>query len=423
MITLEKYIKQSPEVKNKIDWYEVDDQRYVVLKKNFQLKLLRKAIRNIGSQSKLAKFLKKSESQIRNYKKGKSRRLTVGTLKRLAEIAKISYKKIRENIVCLGGIVNPKLPFNMGSIEGIKIRAKFLSDGYNVSNPNFNVGYVEGNKEASLNLLSSIQKLIGYLKGEYGQPKKVGNAFKITLPPVFGDILKLSGVPRGRRGVINPTIPKDILQGNVSNQITYLREVFTDEGCVEFSNKYRVISLNRNVIVCNYLKKGLNLPQGKIIPFKKLPGDLQRKLKTHLPKLILGEYLLLKKLGIKCKLEPKWVRVNKDGSISLNWKLSISRKRNLLVFQKLINFSTKEKREKLDEIIKTYSPRTEYGFGYERALAAANALTQKEGFFTSKLLSKELSITSRHTQRYIKKMLEKKDVIKLEGWKYATNPH
>jgi transcriptional regulator with XRE-family HTH domain len=312
MLTLENYIQQAPEIKTEINWHEVNNKRYVTLKKNFQIELLKRAIMNAGSQTKLIKFLRKSESQIRRYKKGEFNP-TVDTLKRLAEIAKISFEDISKNIVCLGGITNPKLPFCMNNIYGIKIRAKILSDGFNTTNLNYNAGYRAGELESHKNLMLSFKKQIGDFHGEYGVTKPYRNAYSTQFPPVFGDILELSGVPRGWKSIKDPFIPKDILLSVTSLQVAYLCEAFTDEGCIEFSNGYRVVSLNRNIVLGNVNKfknYTRGLPSEKSVSFKKLPGEFQNKIKGNIPKLILGEYLLLKKLDIDCKLKPKWIRIN-----------------------------------------------------------------------------------------------------------------
>jgi Fic family protein len=100
----------------------------------------------------------------------------------------------------------------------------------------------------------------------------------------------------------------------------------------------------------------------------------------------------------------------------------ISNKRNLKLFEKIINFSIDTKRRKLKNIMESYEEgRTESGQGYRRALVVARSLTKQNKFFTSKQLANKLSICVRSATKYIKKMIENKDIIKIEGWKYATN--
>jgi hypothetical protein len=269
----------------------------------------------------------------------------------------------------------------------------------------------------------SFKKRIGNLQGEYGIPKPYKNAYSTQFPPVFGDVLELSSVPRGWKSVKNPFIPRDIICGSRLGKLIYLREAFTDEGCIELSKGYRVVSLCRNIsvgTVDEFSEFVKDISQGKIIPFKKLPEEFQNKLKNKHPKLILGEFLLLKELGIDCRLRPKWIRINKNGTISLNWKLLISRKRNLKLFKKIINFSLESKRKKLEKIIRSYDDRAEPGQGYERALVAARSLTSQKKFFTSKELASKLSIRVRSATKYLKKMIKNKDVTILKKWKYAT---
>ena len=115
--------------------------------------------------------------------------------------------------------------------------------------------------------------------------------------------------------------------------------------------------MTRNTVFENsnqFLDILINYPKEKAVPFKKLPNNFQLKLKKYPPNLIVGEYLLLSKFRIKANLKPKWVRINKDDSFSINWKLMISRKENLLLFGKLINFSLTNKVEKFRNIMNSY---------------------------------------------------------------------
>jgi len=378
----QEYLNLTKPVKTTVCWYNLYLGHRLILNEGFKNKIFKRAINKAGNISELARKIRIDRKMISNVINSHYNP-KIKTLIKIAEYINYPLDKINCEIKQIHGL-KPKLPFNLSSEEGAEIRAAFLSDGHVDRYPTKQAQYCALEKELH-------QKLISLCKTVFGEFKcktYLGNkSYTTKFPAIIGGALELSGVPRGNKTLSNVCVPKDILLGSKEIQISYLRRVFDDEGdvCFDKSGK-RAIRLTRSTSLKNL---EINIPPEKWTRINNIPQDVKNNL-------ILGEQILLIKLGIDARLYPEGFYKNKNGGITTKWRIQIAQQDQLRKFAKLINFSLKRKKEKLNKILKSYQFRKlPNGRGKKEAFEFLTKLFKKKRFFRYNDLGKYFIKTGR----------------------------
>lgn len=406
----DEYLELAKPVKTLINWYDLYQGHSVNLNKEFQKRIFESAVNKAGNFSELGRKLKINRKVISNILKNKYNP-KIKTLIKVADYVDYPLEFINKEIVEVVGL-KPKFPFILNNKEGAEIRAAFLSDGHVDKNPTYPSQYCAFEKELHERLIN----LCKIIFGEFNTKTYFGNKSYVTrFPSVIGDALELSGIPRGNKTLKNCYIPKDILVGNREIQTSYLRRVFDDEGDVCF-DKYgkRAVRITRSA--------GIDNLSVDIVPEKWTRSSLPKDIKNNL---LFGEQLLLLKLGIDARLYPEGAYKAKNGNLTAKWRIQIGQQDNLRKFAKLINFSLKEKREKLNKILNSYrQKKCPHGKGREKVLQFIKKIYKKKGFFRYGDLGKELVKKERSYDLagyYLKFFLDKKIIKKNKQGIYVLN--
>lgn len=408
--SFQEYLRQVKPVKTLIHWYDLYEGHGIVLNKNFQDGLFGMAIEKAGSIAELGRqtsIERKVVSNIINKKYNPK----IKTLKKVALFCNYPMEDINTKVEVIAGL-NPKLPFNLNNKEGAEIRAAFISDGHIDKSPIKQCQYCALEKELHHRLIDLCKDTFG----EFRSDTYFNSGAHVTkFSSVIGNALELGGVPKGNKTKLNFYLPNDILLGDKAIQSAYLRRVFDDEGDVCF-NKYgkRAVRMTRSGFITNLT---IDIPSEKWMRIK-----LSSNFKHNL---IIGEQLLLLKLGIDAKLYQDGLYKNKEGEISAKWKIQIGQQDQLRKFAELINFSLNSKRNKLNQLLTSYQFRKlPNGKGKEEALNFINKVYKKKGFFTFGDLGRELVRTGRSHDlagRYIQYFINKKIIKRIKQGTYVSN--
>lgn len=398
-IRLKDYISQAPKVKTTIHWWNLYPTRSVKLKPKLQVKIVRLAIRKAGSQEKAAQVINVKQATISKWLLLK-RDIFVGNLEKLCNFVGYPLDKIEKNIIKISSLKYPNLPFNLASLEAIKIRAAFLSDGH-VPREITDVPHYKSNAvETHGDLILRCKKVFGNLK------------VKTKFLSVIGDALALSGVVRGNKSLINPCVPADIILGDQKTKKCYLQQVFDDEGGIGIEKRSGgKIILARN----NIMGKNSELKR-RYASNRKLNPNFLKKCRKEINNLISGENLLLSSLGIKTKLHTNGVWKNKKGAVSVQWRLEISTKKDLENFQKTVGFTLDDKKVKLERLLSNLRYSFHNNEGVEFAKTKIFEIEKNNNFKFSdlaKMFKKEKRCISL-TSHYIKKLENKKFIKKVK---------
>lgn len=371
------YLKSASPVKTLIHWYDLYEGHRLILDKKFKNKLLKEAIRKAGNISELGRQIGINRKVISSAVNNKCN-LKIKTLIKIVNYVDYPLDNIDNKIKQIHGL-KPKLPFNLNTKDGAEIRAAFLSDGHVDKHQTKPAQYCALEKELHQKLIKLCKTVFGRFKCKTFFNNK---SYTTKFPAAIGGALKLSGVPRGNKTLSNVHVPKDILLGCKEIQTSYLRRVFDDEGDICFEkNGKRAIRLTRSTSLKD---SNMNIPSGKWI---KVDNQFQN-VKNNL---ILGEQILLLKLGIDARLYSEGVYKNKKGGITTKWRIQIGQQDQLRKFAELINFNLERKRKKLYKILKSYQYRQlPNGVGKEEALEFIKKIFKKKGFFRFNDLGKEL---------------------------------
>lgn len=342
---LKDYTNKAPGVKTVIHWWDLYPARSVKIKPELQVKIVRLATRKANSQEKVARIINVRQATISKWLLLK-RNIFICNLIKLCNFVDYPLAKIERNIIKISGLEYPNLPFNLTSPEAIKIRAAFLSDGHVPQKITSALGYKSNAIEANSNLILRCKKVFGNFKTEikFIQEEHV---FETKFPSVIGDSLALSGISRGDKSLINPCVPIDIILGAPELKKYYLQQVFDDEGSVSIEKRAggKVILSRSNIVGKN------NDLKRRYTSNRRLNPGFLKKCRKEINNLICGESLLLNLLGIETKLYTNGVWKNKKGTVSAQWRLEISTKKDLENFQKNVGFTLDDKKRKLKRLI------------------------------------------------------------------------
>jgi transcriptional regulator with XRE-family HTH domain len=342
---LKDYINKAPKVKTVIHWWDLYPIRSVKIKPELQVEIVKLAIKKAASQEKVAKVINVKQATISKWLL-LQRDIFISNLVKLCNFVGYPFDKVERNVIKISGLKYPNLPFNLTSPEAIKIRAAFLSDGHIPRKITGVPHYKSDAIEAHRNLILWCKKVFGNF-GVKIKFIKNDHVFVTKFPSIIGDALELSGIPRGDKAFINPFVPGDIILGVSDLKKYYLQQVFDDEGSVSIEKRAggKVILSRSNIIGKN------NDLKRRYTSNRRLNPGFLKKCRKEINNLICGESLLLNLLGIETKLYTNGVWKNKKGTVSAQWRLEISTKKDLENFQKNVGFTLNDKKRKLKRLI------------------------------------------------------------------------
>lgn len=407
----EDYVKDSPGVKTEIHWWDLYGGHYVKMNRCLQKEVFQKAIKKAGCFTFLSRELNINRRTIAECSKGK-RDPQISILLKVANFVDFPLDDIERNIIEISNLT-PKFPFRLDNPCGAEIRAAFLSDGHIPGNPIKCPMYLALETDLHESLITLCKEIFGDFT-----TKTVfnGRAHTTRFPAVIGTALELSGVPRGKKGSVNIFIPKDILLGSERMTTSYLRRVFDDEGDVCFDKHgKRAVRVTRSACILD-----LDID---IAPINSQKWTSVRNSRIPLNTLLLGERLLLCNLGIDAKMYSEGVYKSLDSKITAKWRIQIGQQDSLKKFSELVNFSLKEKKERLLMVLNSYKIKEfPNGEGEKFVIRFLQTLYAQKHYFTFGDLGKEFTRIGRSHDlagRYLKILIEKKIIKKMGRGKYV----
>lgn len=402
------YVNECPEVKTTIHWYDLYEGHSISVQDEFLNSLMKTAINKAGSMSALSRKIgipRKIVSNILNQKFNPK----IGTLIKVVSYLNYSPNEIDKELIEVSNL-KPKLPFELHSKEGVEIRAAFLSDGHVDKSPTAGPQYCACEIESHERLITLCKNVFG----EFNTKTKWGHKTYVTrFPAVVNIPLRLSGVPHGDKRLSNCYVPKDILE-NEEFMGVYLRKVFDDEGDITNNSKKRVIRLSRSIDITD------------IIPDLKITSQIWIPYKASLNSqnnLLIGEKIMLEKLGIKTKFYLQGIYKSLNNRITAKWRLTIQQQDNLKKFAELINFNLINKQNKLKEALKSFKiNKRANGEGDAHAAEFLMKIYKEKGFFKFGDLGKELVKSGRSYDsagRYLGNLIKKGIIKKIKYGHYV----
>ncbi|MBI2671851.1 hypothetical protein HYX16_02865 [Candidatus Woesearchaeota archaeon] len=393
-------------------WYYEPDKVRIKLEKKFVNKLVNKAIEKAGTNVNLSKLLNLSTTTIFNYRKGISMR--VGGIKKILDYLDIGYSKINHKIKKVSFDFKPNI--KVYSKEISILLAASLGDGH-LSDSQF----MYKNKDRGL--LIKIEK---YARKVFGNIKILHRIDKndtpfILLPIYVRRVLENLGSPRGKKSFQNPRVPQIIRYGSLMMKKVFIQHFFDDEGWVEKENNKIAISQTVDCTFC-LPKKYINK-----LTFKKnyTPGKISLHLREKIiaPNLLIDiKNILEKEFNLRFILQlkriAKFKHKLKGVYISASWDLQCYSLSDIKRFQKCINFYSKNKRNKLFELINLNrtSPKNIYCLILNEAIKNV----KEKGYFQTKDIVKSVNLQM-HLVRDKLNIFVKKGIFNNEKGKYTHN--
>jgi len=409
-----EYTDKAPGVKTTIHWWGLYKGYSIKLKPVFRKQLFRKTVEKAGGYFSWAeKKINISRRAIADDLKGK-KNPRISTLLKIARFVHYPLTKIEKNIVWISQPkFKPSLPFVFHTPEGAEIRAAFLCDGHLPKSPIDTPQYLA----SELSLHKRLVKLCKSVFGRFNTRTYFdGKTYVTKFPSVIGTALELAGVPRGDKRKHKILVPRDILTSPKKIQTAYLRRVFDDEGDVCF-DEYgkRAVRITRSTDITN---KNLALGLLKSEKWTSIKSPI-----IPMNTLLLGEQLLLHKLGIDARTYFEGVYKSCRNRITAKWRIQIGQQDSLRKFAEIINFTLKEKREKLSKTLESYRiQKFPNGEAEKFAIKVLNPIYNKKGYFFFGDLGKELVKIGRSYDLagyYLKALTEKKSIKKVKRGEYV----
>ena len=356
-INKRRYVQNSPRIKTIIHWCDLPDNKVIILKPEFQRRLLTFFHTSLeyGQKKKVARKLGLTTSQLRALSRLQSN-FSVGSLKRIGTMARVPLRTIERNIVGFGRkrvINNPRFPFDMGSKDGVALRSIMNSEGH-ISEQ---VGRSVMIRVPEVDMLEKAINISKRLFGEFDiaikKTKDNDVTYEIFLPGEIGDILLLSGLTRGRKSVKNPYVPRDIMTGSLQKKRTYLQWSIVSE--MECTRNSKVLKLTRHVNISKRISHSFIKTLKDGATFKKdIPDNILRNLSRFPPNLLVGESLLLKDFNIvrDCYIGGLWKY--KNGDVGAFWRIAITKREETERLFNQIGIVLPEKREKVKKLLLSY---------------------------------------------------------------------
>ncbi len=405
------YVQNAPETKTIVHWWDLYGRHYLKLKPDFQKQLFENAIEKAGCFSSLERKLGINRRTIAECSKGKrSPRIT--DLIKVANFVRCRLEKVEKQITNIGkSFFAPKLPFCLRNSHGAEIRAAFLSDGHLPKEPTTSPTYCAYEKELHLSLIESCKSVFGNFTANIRQGHK---SLQTRFPVAIGAALELAGVPRGDKRRVQHTVPKDILTGPEKVKCAYLRRVFDDEG---------------DICLDKYGKRAIRITRSFAIPKTECYESIQQEkwlrlqIKTPKHRLLCGEQLLLKTLGIDARVYSEGVYLSRHNQLTAKWRIQIGQQDSLKIFAEKVKFSLPEKQNKLLQVLNSYRVRKRAnGVGRADALKIAMNESNEQGFFKYGKIGQELlkqGFSYDLASLYVNKFLKEGIVEKISRGKYV----
>ncbi|MBU4123983.1 MAG: hypothetical protein KKI14_00730, partial [Nanoarchaeota archaeon] len=250
-------------------------------------------------------------------------------------------KETEQNIFKIGvksggkGLVNPKLPFNLNSVDGAIIISSILHDGGIATT--LNPYYFNSDKKIRRKVYNAMSNVFGDIYSA-ANPKKE----RLLFPKIIGIVLvNCIGLKSGNKVVTNLEIPHFIMDADEIIRGAFLKQAFDDEGCISRNEIYLSLSANVTCISKMFRKK-----------------ILKNKLLKYSSEIFKGDKKLLESFGISINnIVVDQTSFIKDNKLHLRhrWKLCITTKKNLEIFFSKINFDIDYKKIRLRKLIEKYT--------------------------------------------------------------------
>lgn len=148
--------------------WQLRDTVPVYMRGGMLRKLIRKAVKRAGSQSKLERHATLDDSCISRIPGNRQEGITVGKLRALIGFLEESYRSVEPRVEAVGShksIVKPKLPFNLKTPAGARLVASALSDGFLTRCKGSVIfGYASSDKESISRLVKSVEEVFGKIQ-------------------------------------------------------------------------------------------------------------------------------------------------------------------------------------------------------------------------------------------------------------------
>lgn len=410
------YTNAVPRIKTTIHWWDLYGGHYIKIAPDLQKYIFQKAIKKAGGHfTWLGKKLKISRRTIAECWKLK-RNPQIETLIKIANFINFPLSGIEKYIIQLPRSnlnFKPELPFALHNSDGAEIRAAFLSDGHIQNHPTKCPMY----HAVEIKLHERLIKLCKNTFGDFHTQIKFDGKTHVTrFPALIGDALKLAGVPGGDKRLVKIFVPKDILLGSQKIRASYLRRVFDDEGDVCF-DKFgkRAVRITRSIDITNkdFNSDSLKSQRWTFVNNSNIPINM----------LLLGEQLLLNKLGIDTRIYFEGVYKSRRNRITAKWRIQVGQQDSLKKFAEIIGFNLKNKRRKLSDALKSYKVKEfPNGEAEKFAIKVLSPIYNKKGYFFFGDLGKELVKIGRSYDLagyYLRALIEKKVIQKVKRGKYV----
>lgn len=326
-------------------WQLPQERNYIILDEKLRIIIL--------NNLKNEKFPTKV---IRRFKRTKM------SIKHIIEISKklnIPLEMFEKNIYWIGGanskgIHYPKLPFNFNSREGSRFIAAIINDGCLTKE---NINYHSYGRLMYDNFDETIRESVinDYLTILGGEPQDIAfrdndNKKYLEFNSVARDTVGLI-IKKGCKSENNTEIPIFIIK-NKENMLGWIEQTIADEGEVKYyPKKYRRAIVWRRSLDISEIIDQENI---SITSLKKLPLELQIKIKNKKFNLIDSEKKILDKFGIKYSIYCLEIYSTKNNKVRLRTQISITKRENLLRLRKLIKIPSKCKDKKFYDICKEF---------------------------------------------------------------------
>ena len=379
-----------------------DDLIYLQLRKEFKKKLI--------EETKNRKIL------IKSFKEGHA--ISLMKIKHVIkhlDSEKFSIKKMTENIIELKtisskkGIINPILPFNFNSEEGGNVVAGFIFDGG--VNTKGRPTYGDNCLDIRISFVESCKEVFGNL--HINNKELMEGRNQINFPKVMGLILNELGIENGSKLNKNKEIPEFILKGNRETIKGFLQRGFEDEGSPVFNKKKgdRIIVFEQNMDISKINENIIKLVKN-------------RKILPIYPKTIIQINKLLRSMKINSTIYfSKEKKHSKSTSHTI--RLKINDKESLERFREKINFLSKRKKEKLQEIIKSYKQiQYQNGKSEEAILKICQKVYAEKGEFSSQDIMEVSKRSRSQVNNILRKLCKSQKIKKIKSLvpKYGTHP-
>ncbi|MEW6294824.1 MAG: hypothetical protein AB1467_00830 [Candidatus Diapherotrites archaeon] len=398
--------------KTEYHWFDEPNTVRIRLEKDFGKNLINKAILKASSKSKLAYAIRVSKATIFNYFHNTS--LTVGGLKKILDFLGIGYLIAEDKVEEIAWSKGVKLPIKLNSISMATILAAIMGDG------TINEAHVEY-KNSDSELLNKVEREI---KNIFGDVKISNRISDEGVPYLIASrmvrrVLKITGVPTGKKLNQGIGIPKVIMDNSIEIQKAFLQQFFDDEGWAETTN-YKI-----GLSQANECTKAINerflseMKIGKPYSINKIPKENRQHIKP--PKILIdARKILCDNFLVESNLRLKRIIKRKKGYVTAFWEIDIGKKESILNFSNKIGFYCSRKRKTLDLMIKLREKVVTKDV-LNKICEEGTLLAKEKGFFRVKDLSGKIDL---HPYKIRKKILTlvNRGIFSNNGGKYCLKP-